>query len=69
MILGVDVARFGDDKSVIYPRRGRDANTMKIEVLDVTKPYANAGPDDTVEAGMPYQDRRRRRYLLYAPRL
>jgi len=32
MILGVDVARFGDDKSVIYPRRGRDARTMPIEV-------------------------------------
>lgn len=32
MILGVDVARFGDDKSVIYPRRGRDAKTMTIQV-------------------------------------
>lgn len=32
MILGVDVARFGDDKSVIYPRRGRDARSMPIEV-------------------------------------
>ena len=32
MILGVDVARFGDDKSVIYPRRGRDAQSMPIEV-------------------------------------
>lgn len=32
MILGVDVARFGDDKSVIYPRRGMDAKTMPIEV-------------------------------------
>ena len=32
MVLGVDVARFGDDKSVIYPRRGRDARTMPIEV-------------------------------------
>ena len=27
MILGVDVARFGDDKTVICPRRGRDART------------------------------------------
>ena len=32
MVLGVDVARFGDDKSVIYPRRGFDARTMPIEV-------------------------------------
>lgn len=32
MILGVDVARFGDDKSVIYPRRGRDAQSMEIEI-------------------------------------
>lgn len=27
IILGVDVGRFGDDPSVIYPRRGRDAAT------------------------------------------
>ncbi len=32
MVLGVDIARFGDDMSVIYPRRGRDARTMPIEV-------------------------------------
>lgn len=32
MVLGVDVARFGDDKSVIYPRRGRDARSMPIEI-------------------------------------
>lgn len=31
LILGVDVARFGDDTSVIYPRRGRDAKSMPIE--------------------------------------
>ena len=29
LIVGVDVARFGDDKSVIRFRRGRDARTMK----------------------------------------
>jgi len=34
MILGVDVARFGDDKSVIYPRRGRDAQSMPFEMYD-----------------------------------
>ena len=28
MILGVDVARFGDDCSVIYPRRGMDARSI-----------------------------------------
>jgi len=32
MVIGVDVARFGDDMSVIYPRRGRDARSMPIEV-------------------------------------
>ena len=32
MVLGVDIARFGDDSSVIYPRRGRDARTMPIEI-------------------------------------
>lgn len=32
MILGVDVARFGDDKSVIYPRRGNDGRSMPIEI-------------------------------------
>lgn len=34
MVLGVDVARFGGDKAVIYPRRGRDARTMPIERFD-----------------------------------
>ena len=33
VVLGVDVGRFGDDPSVIYPRRGRDAVTLPIEVL------------------------------------
>jgi hypothetical protein len=32
VVLGVDVARFGDDASVIYPRCGRDAKTREIEV-------------------------------------
>lgn len=32
IILGVDVGRFGDDPSVIYPRRGRDARTHFPEV-------------------------------------
>ena len=31
LIYGVDVARFGDDQSVIYKRRGRDARTIGIQ--------------------------------------
>lgn len=33
IIIGVDVGRFGDDPSVIYPRHGRDAATLGIEIL------------------------------------
>ncbi len=33
VILGVDVGRFGDDPSVIYPRCGRDAYTREVEVF------------------------------------
>ena len=29
--MGVDVARFGDDRSVIFLRRGRDARSWPIE--------------------------------------
>lgn len=32
VVLGVDVARFGNDSSVIYPRRGRDARTLQPKV-------------------------------------
>lgn len=32
VVIGVDVGRFGDDPSVIYPRVGRDARTLPIEV-------------------------------------
>lgn len=32
VVLGVDVGRFGDDPSVIYPRCGRDAITRPIEI-------------------------------------
>lgn len=35
VILGVDVGRFGDDPSVIYPRCGRDARTYPPEVYYV----------------------------------
>ena len=33
VVLGVDVGRFGDDPSVIYPRCGRDASTREIEIF------------------------------------
>lgn len=32
VLLGVDVGRFGDDPSVIYPRCGRDASSRPVEV-------------------------------------
>jgi hypothetical protein len=32
LVLGVDPARFGDDATVIYPRKGRDAITIAPEV-------------------------------------
>lgn len=33
VILGVDVGRFGDDPSVIYPRCGRDAISRGVEII------------------------------------
>ena len=33
LVMGVDVARFGDDRSVIYPRGGRDARSRPPLVL------------------------------------
>jgi len=30
-IIGVDCARFGDDSTILFPRRGRDARTLPIE--------------------------------------
>lgn len=33
LILGVDVGRFGDDPSVIAPRRGRDASSIEWELI------------------------------------
>lgn len=33
LVLGVDVGRFGDDPSVIYPRKGRDAKTWPVEII------------------------------------
>lgn len=33
LVVGVDVARFGDDRSVIYTRHGRDAQTWRPQVF------------------------------------
>lgn len=33
MVLGVDVARFGDDLSVIWPRKGNDARTWPVKAF------------------------------------
>lgn len=33
VVIGVDVGRFGDDPSIIYPRKGRDARSLPIEVF------------------------------------
>lgn len=33
IILGVDVGRFGDDPSVIYPRSGLDASSRPVEII------------------------------------
>lgn len=44
LVLGVDIARFGDDKSVIRGRRGRDGR--------VIKPIKWAGMDTVASAGM-----------------
>jgi len=38
LVLGVDIARHGDDQTVIYPRRGRDARSLapiKLRVPDL----------------------------------
>lgn len=43
VILGVDVGRFGDDPSVIYPRCGRDAITRGVEILYGLSTMALAG--------------------------
>lgn len=46
LILGVDVGRFGDDPSVIYPRRGRDGSSFPVDIfqgLDTMQTAARAG--------------------------
>lgn len=60
IILGVDVARFGDDKSVIYPRRGRDARTIpfeRFEGLDTMQVAARVAERiTTIDAAMTFVD-------------
>lgn len=43
VVLGVDVARFGDDASVIYPRCGRDARSRPVEIYQGIDTMALAG--------------------------
>lgn len=43
VVLGVDVARFGDDASVIYPRCGRDAKSRPVEIFRGLDTMALAG--------------------------
>lgn len=43
VILGVDVGRFGDDPSVIYPRCGRDALSRPIEIYPSIDTMSFAG--------------------------
>jgi hypothetical protein len=43
IVLGVDVGRFGDDPSVIYPRCGRDAITRPVEIYYGLDTMAFAG--------------------------
>lgn len=54
VILGVDVARFGDDKTVIYPRIGRDCRSFK------PKTYRKMSTMDTVHRVIEYADEFRR---------
>lgn len=51
LVLGVDVARFGDDETVIQARRGRDARTIPAEI------YSNL---DTMEVAARVADAIRR---------
>jgi len=43
VVLGVDVGRFGDDPSVIYPRCGRDASSRTIEIYPQIDTMSLAG--------------------------
>jgi hypothetical protein len=43
VIIGVDPARFGDDASVIYPRKGRDGYSRPIEIFPSLDTMSFAG--------------------------
>lgn len=43
VVLGVDVGRFGDDPSVIYPRKGRDASSLPVEIYPQIDTMSLAG--------------------------
>ena len=58
LIIGVDVARFGDDQTVIYPRVGRDAQSWEVRkyrgldtvqvdgrVIEVVKEFEGRGSE------------------------
>ena len=47
LVLGVDVARFGDDASVVYPRRGRDGVSMGM--VNPKVPYEQYRGLDTIQ--------------------
>ncbi len=56
MVLGVDVARYGENETVIYPRRGRDAQTVLpirlrgMGVVDIAKEVAHAASEHNADA-------------------
>lgn len=43
VVIGVDVARFGDDATVLYPRCGRDAISRPVEIYQGIDTMATAG--------------------------
>jgi hypothetical protein len=56
IVLGVDVARFGDDQSVIVPRRGRDAKSRKwrrfrnVDTMTLASEVARAAREEDADA-------------------
>lgn len=56
VVLGVDVARFGDDQSVIVPRKGRDAKSRKwrrfrnIDTMTLASEVAKAAREEHAAA-------------------
>lgn len=55
LVLGVDVARFGDDRTIIYPRKGPDAATFEPKIfsgLDVVQVSDMVGREFSFFEGM-----------------